>query len=327
MDINPHEVKISVVIPAYNAAHFLPRSLKSVYAQTLVPHEVIVVDNGSTDGSGKVASSFGAHVIRLEKPGLAAARNVGIRQATGEWIALLDADDWWAPEKLARQVSAIQPNAVLVYTGIRLCDDTGMRSERKGASPDVARDMLRYSNPIAPSTVLMLREAVLAAGGFIEGSPGCEDWAMWVQLMPFGSFAAVSDTLTNYYLHSQSLSASPERMLEGLKTILDPVLLAGYRGLERWMWRRRIWAQQLCSAGQIAKDNNVKGELGYFARSLTAWPSPFWQPRRFACFATSAQSALLRSLGGTHRQVAEEREDLVSATSQGTRPGGAQKNG
>lgn len=327
MDINPHEGKISVVIPAYNAAHFLPRSLNSVYAQTLAPHEVIVVDNGSTDDSGKVASSFGATVIRLETPGLAAARNAGIRHATGEWIALLDADDWWAPEKLARQVSAILPHVVLVYTGIRLCDDKGTRSERTAVSPDAARPILRYSNPIAPSTALLRRDAVLAAGGFVEGSPGCEDWAMWVQLMPFGAFAAVSDPLTNYYLHPQSLSASPERMLDGLRAILEPVLLARYRGLERWMWRRRIWAQQLCSAGQIAKDNSVKGELGYFARSLTAWPSPFWQPRRFACFATSAQSALLRSLGASRPQPAEQQEDLVSATSQGTQSAGVPKNG
>jgi glycosyltransferase involved in cell wall biosynthesis len=102
-------ITISVVIPAYNAAHFLPRSLASVFAQTVAPHEVIVVDDGSTDNTGEVAASFGARVIRQENLGLAAARNTGIQHASGEWIALLDADDSWEPEKLARQVAASLP--------------------------------------------------------------------------------------------------------------------------------------------------------------------------------------------------------------------------
>ena len=86
-------MKISVVIPAYNAERFLPRCLKSVFAQTLKPEEVIVVDDGSTDNTAALAAELGTTVISQTNSGIAAARNNGIRHASGEWIALLDADD------------------------------------------------------------------------------------------------------------------------------------------------------------------------------------------------------------------------------------------
>jgi glycosyltransferase involved in cell wall biosynthesis len=286
-------MKISVVIPAYNAAHFLPRSLASVFAQTRPPDEVIVVDDGSTDSTARIAEELGAKVIQRPNGGIGAARNAGLRQASGEWIALLDADDSWAPEKLARQVALIQPGVVFVYTGVTLFDDQGPRGAQAAVDPPAAKRLLRTCNPILPSSVLVRRQAVLAAGGFREGARTCEDWGMWVRLLPFGSFAAVPEPLTNYYLHPQSISASPKRMLDGLRVILEPTLLDGYRGIERWIWRRRIWAEQLCSAALIARDNQLKGELGYAIRSLLAWPSPFFRPHRFQVFAVSLKNRLL----------------------------------
>ncbi len=287
--MNQPETTISVVIPAYNAERFLPRSLASVFAQTLPPQEVIVVDDGSTDGTGEVAAALGARVVRQENRGLAGARNTGIQHASGEWIALLDADDSWEPEKLARQVSAILPDVVLVYTGTRHFDDHGTRAVQSAIAPPTVRKMLRYCNPITASSVLLLRRAVLAAGGFREGVRACEDWGMWVRMMPLGEFAAVEDPLTGYYIHPKSMSASPEKMLDGLRDILEPTLLNGYRGIERWIWRRRIWAEQLCNAALIARENGLKGEIGYITRSLLGWPSPFWRPRRFLVFVVSVR--------------------------------------
>ena len=185
------------------------------------------------------------------------------------------------------------PDIVLIYTGARHFDDQGTRSAENAGNASDARKALRYCNPIAPSSVLLRREAVLAAGGFREGTPSCEDWGMWVSLMPFGQFAVVPEALTNYYVSPMSMSASPEKMLDGLRAILDPVLLADTRGIRRWARRRRIWAQQLCSAALIARENRLQGELGYIFRSLLSWPSPFWKPRRFAIFATSFRHRLL----------------------------------
>ena len=169
-------MKISVVIPAYNAARFLPRCLESVFAQTLKPLEVIVVDDGSTDNTAAVAEELGATVLRRPNGGPGAARNAGIQFASGEWIALLDADDLWAAEKLERQAACIRPETVLVYTGVRNFDDHGTHGEEPAIDAIAARKMLRYRNPIATSSVLMRRKAALADGGFREEIQSCEDW-------------------------------------------------------------------------------------------------------------------------------------------------------
>jgi len=284
-------MNISVVIPAYNAASFLPRCLASVFAQTLPPDEIIVVDDGSTDNTAEVATNLGATVIRRKNGGLSAARNTGIQSASGDWIALLDADDTWEPEKLERQYARIQPDTVLVYTGIRFFDDNGDRGVRPATDPSLAAKMLRYCNPI-PCTYLVRRDALLRDGGYREDIRSCEDWEMLVRLERLGKFEAIADPLMNCYLHSDSLSAKPEAMLQWLNTIIDSTLVADLHGINRWLWRRRIWAEQLRSAAMIARENKLPNELYYMVRSVLAWPSPFWQPRRFAAFAVSAKNRL-----------------------------------
>jgi glycosyltransferase involved in cell wall biosynthesis len=288
------EMRISVIIPAYNAERFLPRCLKSVFAQTLKPVEVIVVDDGSTDNTAALAGKLGATVITVPNGGSAAARNAGIEKAKSEWIALLDADDLWAPEKLERQAARIQSDTVLVYTGIRIFDDKGVRSEQLAVDVSIAKKMMRYRNLIAPSTVLAKREMLMLDGGFREDLRACEDWEMWVRLLRLGQFEAVIEPLTDYYVYPSSLSASPERMLLALDQMIDTTLLADLRGFGRWAWRRRIRAAQLCSAGLIARDNGLQHELRYMLRSLCTWPSPFWQPRRYAMFTVSARNMLCK---------------------------------
>ncbi len=289
-------IKISVVIPAYNAARFLPRCLALVFAQTLKPAEVIVVDDGSTDNTADLAEELGARVIRRKNGGVSAARNAGIQYASSEWIALVDADDSWAPQKLELQAARIRTDTVLVYTGIRFYDDKGFRGELLAVDPISAKKMLRYRNPI-PCTYLVRRDALMQDGGYREDIRACEDWEMLVRLQRLGKFEAITEPLMDCYLHSDSLSANPEVMLERLDPILEETLLADLHGFYRWAWRRRILATQLCSAGLIARDNGLKSELHYIYRSLCAWPSPFWEPRRFAIFAVSLRNTMRRDHG------------------------------
>ncbi|MBV1799994.1 glycosyltransferase [Siccirubricoccus sp. G192] len=107
-------IRVSVIIPAYNAARSLPRTIDSVLAQTVPPAEIIVVDDGSADETAAVAEAYGDRVRVIRKPngGPASARNLGAREATGEWLALLDADDQWLPEKLERQLPYTRPPEV-----------------------------------------------------------------------------------------------------------------------------------------------------------------------------------------------------------------------
>jgi glycosyltransferase involved in cell wall biosynthesis len=288
------DIRITVVIPAYNAARFLPRCLKSVFAQTLKPEEVIVVDDGSTDNTAALAAELGARVISRPNGGPSAAKNAGIQSASSEWIALLDADDMWAPEKLERQVACIQSDIVLVYTGIRIFDDNGVRGESRGIDATSAKMMLRYRNPIPNSSVLVRRRAITQSGGFREDISNGEDWEMWFRLQRLGQFEALPDPLTDYYVYPNSLSANPQTMIKGLDQFIDTTLLANLRGIDRWAWRRRIRAVQLCSAGLIARDNKLEGELLYMFKSLCSWPSPFWLPSRFAMIAVSARNKFLR---------------------------------
>jgi glycosyltransferase involved in cell wall biosynthesis len=105
---------VSVIIPAYNAAATLPETLASVLAQRAVDLDVVVVDDGSTDGTGEVAAQLGApvRVIRQENAGVGAARNRGVDVARGRWVAFIDSDDLWEPDKLRLQVAAMnEPTA------------------------------------------------------------------------------------------------------------------------------------------------------------------------------------------------------------------------
>lgn len=287
-------MSISVVIPAYNSERFIRRCLASVFAQTLKPDEVIVVDDGSTDNTSDRAEELGASVIRCINGGPSAARNRGIEKATSEWIALLDADDSWSPEKLERQIACARSETVLVYTGIHIFDERGVREERLATDVASAKKMLRYCNPIVPSSALLRRSAVVRAGGFREDSCGCEDWDMWVRLQDWGTFAALPDALTNYYLHPDSISTNPNTMLRGLEEIIDTTLVADLHGLNRWAWKQRIRATQLASAGLIARVNESEDEMMLMVRSLCTWPSPFWQPKRIAALAVSAKNRLRR---------------------------------
>jgi glycosyltransferase involved in cell wall biosynthesis len=286
-------VNISVVIPAYNAAHFLPRCLSSVFSQTLQPAEVIVVDDGSTDDTAEVGRRLGARVVSRPNGGLSAARNTGVKNSSSEWVALLDADDLWSPGKLESQAARVQADTVLVYTGIRVFSDDGVRHASPAMDPAEARRMLRFCNPITPSSVIARRTALLRDGGFREDIRACEDWEMWVRLLRLGAFAAVPEPLTDYYVYPGSMSTDPERMLDAMEQILPSTLVADLHGPVRWMWTRRIRAAQLYSAGLIARDNGRKGEIGYMLQSLAAWPSLLWQPRRFLGTAVSLRNQLL----------------------------------
>ena len=111
-------MKISVVIPAYNAEQHIGRAIDSVLAQTRPADEIIVIDDGSTDATAEVIRSFGDRVtlIQQKNAGVSVARNTGIEAATGDWIAFLDADDEWLPEKLKRQAEHLSRNPDLRWT-------------------------------------------------------------------------------------------------------------------------------------------------------------------------------------------------------------------
>jgi glycosyltransferase involved in cell wall biosynthesis len=233
--------RISVVIPAYNAAAFLGPTLETILGQTVRAAEIIVVDDGSTDGTPEIARSFaGVTVIEQSNSGPAAARNRGTLAATGEFIAYLDADDLWAPDKLERQLAALEAfgKPAFSFTDYRMFDASGFRKRTselgryevfrrvarriKARPPTVVilnrgrRPVLYDTSYIAPSSVLIRRADVLAAGGFDESLRYCEDYEFFLRVFRSLPAVVVMLPLLHYRQHAgQGTSKTATRMRAG----------------------------------------------------------------------------------------------------------------
>ncbi len=179
---------ISVVIPTYNRAEWLRQALASVTAQTLPPGEIIVVDDGSDDGTQQmIANEFpGCRYLRQENQGVSSARNLGIEAADGQWIALLDADDQWLPEKLATQLALLEQ-----HPGHRICHTeeiwirNGRRVNPMKKHAKCGGHIFRNCLPlcvISPSSVIIHRTLFEEVGLFDPDLPACEDYDLWLRI-------------------------------------------------------------------------------------------------------------------------------------------------
>jgi glycosyltransferase involved in cell wall biosynthesis len=180
-------MKISVIIATWNRAPRLVAALDSVYRQTLPPHEIILVDDGSDDGTRELVSGryAGVRYHYQENRGVSSARNTGIRMATGDWIALLDSDDAWLPRKLEWQRLAVQrqPAFRICHTN-EIWIRNGKRVNPMKKHAKQGGRIFRHCLPrcvISPSAVLIHRE-VLAHRRFDETLPACEDYELWLHL-------------------------------------------------------------------------------------------------------------------------------------------------
>lgn len=179
---------VSVIIPTHNRGDLVLRALGSVYAQTLAPPEVIVVDDGSTDGTeDRVCSAFPAvRYVRQENRGVSAARNAGIRRARGRWIAFLDSDDAWTPSKLARQAEALaRHDGYLISHTDEIWIRHGRRVNPKKRHAKSGGHIFTACLPlcvISPSAVMIERTLFDRVGMFDETLPACEDYDMWLRI-------------------------------------------------------------------------------------------------------------------------------------------------
>ena len=188
--------QVSVIIPTYNRADFLVETLESVFSQTVPPYEVLVVDDGSTDETEAVMGSWSDRLryVRQENQGVAVARNFGLRLARGEWVAYLDSDDLWTPEKIERDQETHErhPTAQVLYGGSRR-----MLSGQVGRAllpPDVSDrflEALAMRNTLCASGVTVRRDALIATSGFREDTElgPSADWELWVRLAARYEFA------------------------------------------------------------------------------------------------------------------------------------------
>ena len=284
---------VSVVIPTYNHGRYLSRAIRSVLAQTVAVEEIIVIDDGSTDETAEVLHQFESiRYIYQANRGLSSARNKGIHEAKAEWVAFLDADDWWLPNKIALQLDAAarNPTAALVYTGACGVAADGSQRLTEAHPPDRLWPALRYRNCVtgSGSGVLVQREVLLAAGGFNDALTACEDWDLWVRLARKHTFAAVPDSVVMISVSEVSMSGQWERMLRNTEAILNDTLVCDVRGLRRAVWRRRIRSATLFSASISARTVDPRTSVRLLFQSLCQWPSPLFIPRRWVALGRFA---------------------------------------
>jgi glycosyltransferase involved in cell wall biosynthesis len=188
-------LKVSVVIPVHNGGKYLSQAIESVLAQTFRDFELLIVDDGSTDSSAAIIRSFmdrdpRVRVLTQENRGVAAAGNRGLREARTEWVARLDADDIFLPEKLERQAGFLRRNPDAKIVGSLACfinhagRPLGLVGTEGPFTPDEFYRLVRESRPIyfVNSSTLMHRETVLALGGYREPFAPAEDLDLWIRM-------------------------------------------------------------------------------------------------------------------------------------------------
>ena len=270
---------VSVIIPAYNADAFLARAIRSVETQSFRDFELIVVDDGSTDGTADVARGFDSvrYVCGAHR-GEAEARNLGLEEATGELVAFVDADDEWLPDKLARQFRFMEQvgssfsytDSYIVREGGRVRYSTLARPRHGEILSPLIDDWLDQAF-ILPTEVMASRELLRRAGGFETGlsTPGHVDYGLWLKLaLRRTRFDYLDEPLALWYRGHDSVSSDAVEMVERYRSALR-YFSSTYEFSAQA--RERIERTLACSnatlAVELLKEHRFREALPYLRRS------------------------------------------------------------
>ncbi len=228
--------KVSILIPTYNCAHDLSKAIDSVFSQSFLDFEIIIINDGSTDNTADIVQQFVNNnpgkikYIYQENKGLAVARNTGLDAASGEYIALLDADDCWLPHRLADGVKAMQanPDVGLVHGNITRISptdeiiDTPTR-ETQYLNGHIFENIYLRKAHISCPTVLFRKECCKTAGVFDPELTrlGCEDRDLWLRISKEYKFLYLDQVLSYYRVSDTSMSQNVEKMTKARLYVID----------------------------------------------------------------------------------------------------------
>lgn len=225
--------KVSIIIPVYNDKKRVGRAIESALTQTLKQVEVIVVDDGSTDGTENAVKSFGGRVVSLrqENKGPAAARNAGIEVCDGKYVCFLDSDDLLMPTKAELQVSIMEknPEIGLCYGATLFMDEEGRKIGKKPARlpKEGWLELLPVGCPFTPNSPMIRREWLEKVGGFDERLTAGEDWDLWCRLWLAGcAFHPIDEIVATYRIRPGTQSRDCERLFRGRTLVLDKLFAA-----------------------------------------------------------------------------------------------------
>lgn len=274
---------VSIIIPVFNGAEDLSGAIESALNQVGCQVEVVVVNDGSTDSTAEVISGYGDRIIAIHQKnlgpnGLAQTRNNGVLASTGEWIAFLDHDDLWEPNKLKLQLTrAVQDASDVVYTNARNFGDVErvaeFRSEPSAMPSGDLFELLLMDNFIVMSSAMMKRSLFDQIGGLTTSPVLAEDWDLWLKSAAAGAkFSSVREPVTLYRWRPGSFSKNHERMRQ-LRLLAVKNALETERGRRLpWSLRRKALANvESCSAWFLAATSPRKA-IAWYARSLAYWP-------------------------------------------------------
>jgi GT2 family glycosyltransferase len=281
------EPRISICIPAYKAERFLAETLASIRAQTFVDWELIVVEDGSRDGSERLVNEFAAggpqrvrYLRHEQNRGLTVTRNTGIAAAGAPWIAILDSDDLWTPDHLATCLERAKAgDADLVHGGSVLFEsDTGSELERRApdaqAVADFPRSLFEGRYVVQPSSVLLAKALWERVGGFNPEYQHVEDREMWLRCARAGArFACTGRETCRYRKHGAAMSAQSAAMAEACARVLDAHLDWEVIPLEL---RRRLTAEAWAAAARLRWRSEPRIAREHFRRACAIEWRPRW---------------------------------------------------
>ena len=222
---------VSVIIPTRNRITFLREAIDSVYSQTYAKFEIIVVDDGSTKDIAPSLASYDGRLsmIRQEHQGVSAARNAGLSKATGEYVAFLDDDDRFLPDKLAKQVAFLSsyPQMGWLCTGFSFIDGDGRPIDREPIifpSTAITLHDIAMFRFVHTSSVMVRRCMLVHVGGFNTDMCVSEDYEFWARVIGSTQAAALPDILSEYRLHKQSTQLPTGMLLCNNMSIIDAIL-------------------------------------------------------------------------------------------------------
>lgn len=274
-------VNISVIIPSYNHTQFVSKAVESVLSQTLSAHEIIVVDDGSKDNTEEVLAAYKDRIIYIkqENQGVSATRNNGVSISTGDFIAFLDADDEWFPEKLEKQLKLFGEDKEigLVHCGYVDVDEKGnfLQEHLEGMSGKVAEEMLFFKRPVilgGGSGSLIPKNVFKEIGGFDIRLSTSADWDLYFRIAQKWKVGFVPETLLKYRLHSSNMHGNIKLMRKDMLLAYEKAFAekenVPLQSVRRYAYSRlhKVLAGSFYSVGQY------KEILPHFLKSIFLSP-------------------------------------------------------
>ena len=302
---------VSVIMPAYNTEKFIGESIQSVIDQTYANWELLVVDDGSTDKTADIIRAFAAQDSRVKylsqhNGGPGKARNTAIAESNGTLIAFLDADDLWLPEKLERQLQALEAtNADVIYSNGLIIYEPGAIPGRTDFSIVAGTtegrkmlDILLLQNRIPVQSVMVRKEACRNAGQFDESSEvrGCEDYELWLRLAVHGAlFHGISENLIKYRRHPAAITHHDTGWLKPALRVVSHHINAGTLDEKTKRNRlRRLYRDVIAALLEEGK----RAEAKEFLREFSTWDK--------SGIVTSLQKLLMKVSPGSFNTISRE---------------------